>query len=149
MCEGRKQSSWVFSSSSTQPGMHHHHMTFYMQLQLFLFSFSTDYTNPIPATGRESEQAVMNIQMQGGIRAVSVWIKADHIHSQPRNSVWERDQTSYTPSDSFAPFAVTLSIKTATSVCWCRSLPSDSDGTVMIYLCSDRWADWLTLGKLI
>lgn len=68
---GRRPESGVFSSFSIQPGLHHH-MTFYMQLQHFLFSFSAEYPNPIPATGRESEQAVMNIQMRGGIRAVSV-----------------------------------------------------------------------------
>lgn len=68
---GRRPETGVFSSFSIQPGLHPH-MTFCMHLQLFLFSFSTEYTNPIPATGRDPEQAVMNIQMQGGIRAVSV-----------------------------------------------------------------------------
>lgn len=156
---GKRLESWVFSSFSIQPCLHHpqiNHMTYYKQLQLFSslslslslsFSLSTENPNPVTATGCESERAVMNIQMWGGIRAVSVWITADHTQSQPRSSVWEPDHGSYTPSDSFVPLAVTLSIKTATSVCWCRSL--QSDGIVMIYLCSGRWADWLTMGKLI
>ncbi len=123
---GKRLESWVFSSFSIQPCLHHpqiNHMTFYKQLQLFSslsfslsFSLSTENPNPVTATGCESERAVMNIQMRGGIRAVSVWITVDQTQSQPRSSVWEWDHGSYTPSDAFVPFAVTLSIKTATSV---------------------------------
>jgi len=148
---GKRLESWVFSSFSIQPCLHHPASSCNCPRLSFSLSFSlsTKYPSPVTATRCESERAVMNIQMRWGIRAVSVWITADHTQSQPRSSVWERDHGSYTPSDAFVPFAVTLSIKIPTSVCWCRSLQSDRDGIVMIYSCSDHWADWLTMGKLI